>query len=370
MTISQGRFNYVAELIEGALSGSRTAQGKFKDEIINVQESHSTSDFGDLPTIIKQITAQEFANRYADYAPVRGEFTREYKVNDLRPSAFYSFLPDYSNLPEANGGKDLVPGGLPRIPELTEYPTFSYQASGESFGIAKYGARVNFSFEALLNDDWGVLESLPQNLAILARNQEDIVATEVLASATGPNPAFFDASNTLTGNPALSLESVAEGIQDINSRTLNGTPVQVGELALVVPPALEMEARRITGIGSYEVTDGSKTFVVTNPIAGLKVIVNKWLPLIDQSANKDTTWYLVPYKAAGLRPSVLFAPLRGREVPELRIANATGNYLGGGEVPGREGSFLNDDIEFRIRHYFGAVGIAGETVLASNGSNA
>jgi len=89
---------------------------------------------------------------------------------------------------------------------------------------------------------------------------------------------------------------------------------------------------------------------------------------VDKSANANTTWYLLPTGCAGIRPAVVFSKIRGRETPELRISNATGDYLGGGAVPGREGSFLNDDIEFRVRHFVGAAGIAFETAAVSNGS--
>lgn len=365
------RINQVGELIEHALDGSYKAQAELKSEVRDLQESHSTSDF---PEALRSVTAAAFQSEYAQIESVYTEYTRPYNVNNLRPQAFYSLFMDFSNLPDTNGGYDTVkeaPGGLVRIPELTEYPTFSFSATESSFGVAKYGARVNFSFEMLLNDEWGVLETLPNQLAQLARNQEDIVATEAIASETGPNPDFFNAQNgnIIDGAPALSVDSLEQAINSINSRVFRGNPVRVQNLALMVPPALELEARRITGISSFLVVDPvNGEYNAVNPIAGMRVIVNPWLPLIDKSANVNTTWYLLPYGGAGIRPSVVFSKIRGREAPELRISNATGNYLGGGEVPGREGSFLNDDIEFRVRHFSGAAGIAYETVAVSLGT--
>ncbi len=109
---------------------------------------------------------------------------------------------------------------------------------------------------------------------------------------------------------------------------------------------------------------------MANPISGLNVIVNPWLGLVDKSANVNTTWYLIPTGSAGIRPAVVFSKIRGRETPELRIANQAGTYLGGGQVPEREGSFLNDDIQFRVRHFVGAAGIAFETAAVSKGTGA
>jgi hypothetical protein len=369
--VTNERVEEIVEQLDKALDGDARAQGAIKAEIKEVTESHSTSDF---PEVFRSVTQAAFLDQYSQIESVYTQYTRPYNVNNLRPQSFYSLFMDLSNMPDTNGGYDTLkeqPGGLARIPELTEFPTFSFSASESSFGVAKYGARVNFSFEMLLNDEWGVLETLPNQLAVLARNQEDIVSTEVLASPTGPNADFFNAANgnLIAGNPHLSVDSLDAAINSINTRTLNGNPVRVDNLALVVPPALEREARRIVSVSSFLVEDENGTYNIANPVSGVTVIVNPWLATIDKSATVNTTWYLVPFAGAGLRPSIVFSKIRGRETPELRIASATGNYLGGGEVPGREGSFLNDDIEFRVRHFVGAAGIAAETVAVSKGND-
>ena len=380
--ITQERLNHVAKLVDGALAGNYEAQGAIKSEIrraMSVEESHSTSDF---PTAFRSITQAAFLGQYDQIQSVYPQYTRQYNVNNLRPQSFYSLAYDISNLPDTNGGEPTIksaPGGIPRVPELTEFPTISFSASETSFGVSKYGARVQFSFEMLLNDDWGVLETLPTELAQLARNQEDIVATEVLVDPVnyGPNPVFFNntngnifaTANGYTGNnPVLSVAAVTEAASHIRSRTFNGNPVVVSKFILMVPPALEADAKRLLGVTAFEVTDANGTYTIANPISDIGLVVNPWLPVIDKGPNVNKTWYLMPAGSAGVRPAVVFSKIRGRETPELRIASATGNYLGGGEVPGREGSFLNDDIEFRVRHFVGAAGIAFETAVVSKGT--
>src|SRR5690606_2439662 len=118
--------------------------------------------------------------------------------------------------------------------------------------------------------------------------------------------------------------------------------------------------------------DGSELrFTETNPAAGrVTVVVNPWLPLIDQSENSATTWYLVPSGgSSGPRQSIITTFMTGREAPELRISGDTGNYIGGGEVPGTEGSFLNDDVQYRVRHITGAVGLDPSPTMASLGND-
>lgn len=386
--ITKQRLQHVSELVEHALDGDYKAQGEIKDEIrrgigsngIEIEESHSTSDF---PAALQVITNFAFLGQYQQIAPLYTSWTRQYNVNDLRPTAFYSLAFDLSNLPAQNGGavtNKNMPGGLPRVPELTEYPTISFVASNSSFGVAKYGARVNFSFEMLLNDQWGVLETLPTELAQLARNQEDIVATEVIASATGPDATFFNNTNQniiatvngfATNNPTLSIDSLVNAQAIIRAKKFNGMPVIVPSFTLMVPPALEALARRLLNISDLTVTDPTNgVYTVPNPISDVNLIVNPWLPVVDTSGTANTTWYLLPTGSAGIRPAVVFSKIRGRETPELRISGSTGAYVGGGAIDPTEGSFLNDDIEYRVRHFSGAAGIAFETSAVSKGTNA
>jgi len=374
---NKDRVNLIAQKMEDALDGKRAAQRFLQDEIDNiyVEESHSTSDF---PAAFQAVTNRALLGQYDLIPNGWTSYARSFDVQNLRPQSFYSFWPDYTNLPDTNGGKNTVAGGLPRVPELTEFPTFSFTASEQSMTVRKFGARVNFSFEMLLNDEWGVLETLPRDLAQLAVNTEDITATEVFAaSATpwGPNATTFNANAYGTGkdnriplNPALTIDSLNAAIGAIRSRTWNGNPVTVGSFALIVPPALEQTALRIVGIQTLQVTDVNGTYDVASPINGVTVVVNPWLPVVDQSATVNTTWYLAPLNGSGVRPSVVFSKIRGRGNPELRIATEGGAYLGGGPVPGLEGSFLNDDIQFRVKHYVGAAAIATETMAVSKGT--
>lgn len=384
MRITNERLAQVSKLLDGAMAGDAVAQGTIKSEILKSQrqeisESMSTSDF---PTALKAITTVAFLGQYQQIDSIWDQYARPYNVNNLRPQAFYSLLPDYSNLPGMNAGVNTLlaaPGGIPRVPELTEFAPISFSASASSFGVAKYGARVTFSFEMLLNDEWNVLETLPTELAQLAKNQEDIVATEVLTTPSGVNTQFFNNGNQnlinttngfATDNPVLSYDALVDAVNIIRQRKFNGQPVVVNKFALIVPPALALAAQRVLQITQFRNVNGSETLIYeeSQVAPDVQIVVNPWLGVIDQSGTAKTTWYLVPLQSAGVRPAVVFSKIRGRETPELRIADYTGDYLGGAEVPGSEGSFLQDDIQFRVRHFVGAAGIGFETTAVSNGS--
>jgi len=79
---------------------------------------------------------------------------------------------------------------------------------------------------------------------------------------------------------------------------------------------------------------------------------------------------LIPVPSQSLNPSVALGFLRGYETPELRIKANGGLFIGGGDVPTRNGSFDNDDWEMRIRHIAtgGFIVPAGTVVSTGAGS--
>jgi len=86
------------------------------------------------------------------------------------------------------------------------------------------------------------------------------------------------------------------------------------------------------------------------------------------AAPGGPTWVLAP---AGGRTSakrtIVRTALRGYDKPELRVKNAGGLYLGGGEVPYTAGSFDNDDAQARVRLTTGAGVLNVEGLVASTG---
>ena len=98
-----------------------------------------------------------------------------------------------------------------------------------------------------------------------------------------------------------------------------------------------------------------------------KIVVNDWLTRIDTSANKATTWYLLP-DPQGPRPAVYETFLQGYETPDLRVKADAGMRLGGGNIDPSEGSFERDDVQYRIRHVVGGNKGFADAVYVSNGS--
>jgi hypothetical protein len=340
-----------AKVWDDALRGDRTAQ-------LRVKEGISTSDF---PTQISPVLNQILLEQYAALPKVWDTFATKLTLDDFRPQKYFQFKFDQATIPASNGGVAFLEGSLPNVGEYDEYPTLSFSATDQSIAVRKSGERIRFSWESIVNDNnFGVLERLPNELALHAAGLEDMEATKQLVSASGLNTTNFNATNQNVGsvangaglNPTLTINNLQLAMAAINKQTYNGrtiTPIQ--RYTLVVPQALEMTARNILSVTEIRTTVGSALEISGNPIAGMvDIVVNPWLTRVNTDASAATTWFLIPAPATSLNPSVVLAFLRGYDVPELRIKDTNSYTLAGGEVPVRDGSFDNDDFQMRIRH--------------------
>lgn len=377
------RVSSIASMLQDAMDGDLVAGARLKEAVAT----------GDFPLLFNQLLDQGMLAQYAGLPSVWPQYSSRITVNDFRPQRLMQWYRDQQMAPEQNGGQPTGQLALPRVPELSEYPTFTLKAEEQSYGIAKYGERFPFSFEVFRNDEFQVIRDLPGVMARTAADTEDVVSTQVLAAPTGPNPDFFDTTtdfgplvppgNYVANNPPLSVESLQAAIEQIGNRRLNDNPVTVPNFTLVVPPALEFTARRIAAVSQIEQIVGGfdpttnrtdnvqQRVVFPNLVAGrFSVTVNPWLPLVDASATSATTWYLVPSGGTdGTRRAIVTVFLAGEETPDLRINNDTGNAITGGQVDPFRGSFSHDDVQFRVRHIIGAAGLNKAPVAVSKGND-
>lgn len=345
---------------------------------------HEAVTSGDFPLLFQAVSQASMLGQYADLPQQWPTFSSRTTVRDFRPARLVRWDASMPQLPDYNGGADRHVRALPRIPELTEYPTFNLTTEGTDYFVNKYGARFPFSWEAFLNDELRVLQQLPMEMARWARDTEDVLTTGVLASADGPNPDFFNTTenfgtmaprgNYVENNPPLSLKSLENAIQQISMRQVAGRQVMVPNFVLLVPPSLSLTAHSIAQSTTYVhvqrlATDEEIRTNVSSPIAGrFTVVESPWLPLIDQSPTAATTWYLVPAGGETDRgPAIVTAFLRGHEIPDVRRSGGAGQSIGGGELDGFSGSLTHDDIQYRVRAVVGAAGIDASAVAVSRG---
>ena len=362
-------------LFKDALNGSHVARGRMKDIVENGFDTNSAAlseaiTSADLNAAFTKSIVSTLQAEYAEAERVWTKIAQRRMFEDFKPQYLREFNWDKGLQVESNAGVPVVPGSLAQIPELTEYPTFGFTTSEKAQQILKHGARLPFSWESVIDDDWGFIQSIPGNMVRLALNTEESQAFGTIVGAAGPRADVI--SNI--GTAALTLDSLKAAKQEVRSRKVNGRAVRVPKFALVVPTALEDTAREILGITQYKdiVTtgDGSREFTITPANSDVELVVADVISDIDQSANADTTWYLVPAGGSdGVRTSLFLGFLRNHERPELRQSGNTGTYLGGGVVPGLEGSLLNDDVEYRVRHVVSGGYVETAALYASTGTS-
>ena len=367
-----------AKIFGDALKGDFRARGRIKQIVSEgyvLDEAISTSD---LARTFAYANSSELLKQYAGLPTTWTQFAKRDVFEDFKPKRKKEFLFNNAIDLADNGGYNTAVHSLPNVPELTEYPTFRWSTSEKGLTLRKKGARIPFSWEDVINDEWGFIASLPGEMARIAKTTEETSALEVLVDAAGVNATTFSAGNGnamgTTGAAGtrykLSLNALEFAKREIRSRQVNGNYVTVQKFALIVPTNLQTTAERILGLTNLKVTQGTLQYDTSTSNGDVVLVVNDYLTQINKGANAATTWFLVPFGGNdGTRDSIVVNFLRNHEAPEFRQSGNTGLYLGGGAVPSLEGSLLNDDIEYRVRHVVAGGFWFGAAMYASTGES-
>lgn len=389
MTYTQAEYNarvdQVTDWLKGASQGSYLARAHLKEAI-------STSDFPSIFTDIKNAQLQAaYQDARENYQGLWTKVARRLTVPNFLPQSFYEYGIDsdygLGDLLAANGGKSTTPGTLPNVPEGTEYPTgaFKLYQSKEAFQISKNGARIPFTFEAIINDQWNLVDTLPNYLLKVALDSEDAEVTKLLTDGDGPHSRFVDDpghngnllkyGTNANGTAALTRDTLKAAMYQANNFRVGenkNIPVRFPKFSVVIPPSLEQTANDIMAAPrQFIVNDGNLQYTDTFTFGNnFDFVIDPWLEVID-TTHGDTAWYVVPAGGDGQRPGLGLGFLQGYDRPELRIHNDQGLLIGGGAVPARSGSFLNDTWELRIRHIYGGASLNGGIgQVVSNGTAA
>lgn len=356
--LGQAKYN---QLLLEAMGLYKRVQAGNRYAALQFSEAMSTSDF---PLLFGDILERQMLGFYSVRAVNWQLTTRRSRVRDFRTVKRFTI--------------DGAQGVLETVAELANYPAVSLDTGSYEYQVAKYGKRIPFSWETMINDDLDAFNDMPQRLALSARRTEERFQTALFTGATGPNSTFFSVghANLVTGNPALSLLGVQAAITQLNTQVdADGAPIYIGEYVLEVPPALEVVANNIINAVQIWAADGggdgtgNNQLQATNWLSGrLKVKVNPWLPLVDVSANKNTTWYIWASPGEG-RPAMEMGFLVGHESPELFMKSPNAIRIGGGGlVDPMAGDYDSDAIEWKVRHVLGGTLMDYRMAVVSNGS--
>jgi hypothetical protein len=339
------------DLIEAVQSGNPYAA-------LKLREAMTTSDF---PHLFGDALDRMLYGAYQQ-APVRWDLiARRGTVRDFRPVKRF-----------AVDGAEAV---LPEVAEESEYPAAALSETPYTYAVTKRGRRVPMSWETWLNGDLGQFRDLPQRLANAARKTEEKFVTQLYATSTGPNPAYFNAgnNNVVPGNPPLSVTALQDALTVMGEQVdEEGEPIYVEGITLVVPRSLEVTGRNILNSIDVWAATGGGDGVANNQLRinnwmrdQVTLLVNPWLPIVDTTSGNDA-WYVFASPNSG-RPALEIGFLIGHEAPEIWMKSANAVRVGGGAVAPEMGDFDSDTIQWRIRHVLGGSTIDHRMAVASTG---
>jgi hypothetical protein len=332
------------------------------------QEAMTTSDF---PLLFSDIIDRQLLGYFNEVTPEYTKYVRTGRVRDFKKAKRYAV--------------DGAEKTLNEVKERTEYPERALQERADELSVSKFGARIDLSWEAMINDDLDAFSRTPERLARAARKSEHKKAVELWVDSKGPHAGLYKAefANIITDlegnpNPKLDIDGLQAALLNLSKMVdFDGEPISVDMVTLVVPPALEIIASNILNASEVFLKEGGGTekqvLRANNWLKNrVRLVVDPYIPFVASKEHGDSMWALFADPNTS-RPAIELAYLLGYEEPSLyeRLPNARRVGGGGGEVME---SFEDDSRAWRIRHVLGGTRLTNtggaKATVASNGSGA
>lgn len=326
---------YTQQLVEAARLYEGVLSGRLPMHYFN--EAMTTSDF---PLLFGDILDRQMLGNYREWPITWNAIAKRQIVPDFRTVKRFAI-----------DGLDDSP--LDAVPEASEYPEGSVDESADEFSVAKYGRRVDWTWERTINDDLDAFRDFPARLARAARRTEERLIVDLFTTGgSTPNATLYTIArnNIITGNPALSVSGLQTGFNQLAQMTdPQGEPVMLEMVSLVVSPQNEITARNILNAIEIRVATGGG-----GASAADQIIAQNWMRgrvnLVVNPYLSGTAWYLFEDPNTAGRPALVAAFLRGNEDPALFRKAPNAERIGGGAV---NEDFATDSLALRVRHVVG-----------------
>lgn len=349
--------NYTQRLAEATQLVADICEGKRPMNAF--AEAMGTTDF---PYLFGDVLDRQILAAYQEWKTTWQNYIRKATVRDFRPVERYYL----------DGGEAF----LESVDENTEYPAAALTDGQYTYQVRKYGRRLPFSWEAMINDDLDAFRSIPERLGRAARRSEERFATSLFVDANGPHASVYTGGNAniVTGDPKLSITALQTAMEVLGAMVdADGEPIVIETVHLVVPPALEVTAKNILNATAItvdpNVAAGTAQQVLTAQNwmrNAVQLHVNPYIPVIASSANGSTSWWLFADPRVG-RPAAELGFLRGHETPEIFVKAPNAARIGGGTNP-MDGDFDTDSIQYKVRHVFGGAIMSPKATVGSKGT--
>ena len=241
---------------------------------------------------------------------------------------------------------------VPTVAEKGEYKPIDAEDDYYEWKTHKFGCQWDISWEAYLRDnrDLGLLMEYPQSWGMSARYTQQKTFTEAYA---GNTTFFTDARGNYAegADTALDEDALDAALLLLQSQTdASGNIIPyAGRVFLVVPPILERTARQL--LNATFTLDATQNVQLANLVNNTcELIVDPFLPSVDTTQG-STAWYL--FCDPAIRPALRYGFLSGYDQPEIFVKAAEAQALFTGEEDPFAGTWLSDDIEFKLRFTWG-----------------
>jgi hypothetical protein len=347
-----------AKLLTNAMAGDLRAKTM-------LQEGISSSD---IPTVLEPAINVIFLAQYAAEPVVWNQIADTYEAPNFGVIRFGDFQVDPSALLDGSG-EEFIEGGLPRVGEYEEYPAvpFVTEQLDRDFD-KKYGVRARMSWESLRRvGNFDMIGRMTSKFAQYAARQEDLALAKLFVTSAGAVGEGFTGKG-LSGNPSLTLDSLEAAMADSRTDKVGGNRVIAPRYKLVYGTSLAMTVRELFAIQQIERVDGAETRIL-NP----SFITSPFTPIefnaLDtmSGGQSDGWWFVIP--DLNVRPYFWEVFLSGARTPLISVKDNGHFTLAGGEVPVRDGSFDEDDIQTRIRHVVDAFVVTKDGLRYSEGTD-
>ncbi len=359
---------------------------------IGLRETMSYSDYSALTVDILDRMLYE----YYTAAPISNlGLVKKHALRDFRAVARYTMdggVTPFSRMPL--DFPSLVPHGAGEPPTERAMQQAAREVEGSTQRVTYqpqlYQGMMSINWRALVNDDLGIFRDMIQRLAISGNRSIYQFITMLYAGAGGWNTTLYNSTfaNLVTiafgassNNPPLSWQGMLDARTVLaKQKDIDGQPIDfAGGLILTVGPSLEstaismakaMQADISVG-GGTENTQGFPTQRLRTenwPMAGVTVVVDKYLPLIcTTSGVRDTMWSLTYNPTVQARPSIELGQLNGYETPQLFQKVPNTMRVGGGVDP-MLGDFWTMNQDYKGILVLGGTQIDGRSTVASTGA--
>lgn len=351
--VTEKKVEAANELLTKALRGSRIAEAQ-------IQEAHTTSDLQfNLAYLVSQELIPQFDEQERTWSQIAG----------VREVPTFDNLRLYSLFGDVVGSGIRATGGAVRVPEAAPYPqvTLSGQEAMNK-GIHKNGFRFAFTWESNINDLAGFFGNLPGELLQVAVDTEESEVYDALINGVDKvgralQGGTLPDESVVTPNSPLTPNAIRQAIREVANREINGR--KIGRLTgwnVVVPVGTKDFIDFQLSQSIVQIVDGNVVYTPGDRDSLANVTI------IEDDRVEGTEWYMLPKPGSYRRPVLELGRLRGYTTPELRVNNATGTYVGGGQVSPFEGSFTNDTIDYRFRYVAGGILWTDDPIVYSDGT--